>query len=130
MRYEEKLQALWAVCFVVSGIIFALAFWFTPIIGVLAALGYIILYVGLSISFLIVFSGMKRINTHLSTSMNKRREEVLEIQKELKGKYLRKKIDEDAYRRLVERYESELTEIDVKLKELDREHNKAVKPAA
>ena len=31
MNYEEKLLLLWAVCFIVSGIIFALAFWFTPV---------------------------------------------------------------------------------------------------
>jgi uncharacterized membrane protein len=122
MHYEEKLQVLWAVCFIVSGIIFAMAFWFTPIIGTLAALGYIVLYVGLSISFLIVFSGMKKLSMHLSTSLKTRKQEIMEIQKELKGKYLRKKIDEDSYKRLVQRYESELTEIDVKLKEFAREH--------
>ena len=120
MNQEEKLQALWALCFVVSGIIFALAFWFTPIIGVLAALGYIILYVGLSISFLIVFSGMRKLNQHLASTLKTRREEILEIQKELKNKYLRKKIDEDSYRRLIQRYESELTEIEVKIKEHER----------
>lgn len=113
---------LWATCFIVSGLIFALAFWFTPVIGILAALGYIVLYVGLSISFLIVFSGMKRLGSHLSTTLKQRRGEILEIQKELKHKYLKKKIDEESYRRLVERYESELTEIDVKLKEFSRGH--------
>lgn len=120
MDYEEKLQVLWAICFIVSGVIFAMAFWLTPIIGLLAALGYIILYIGLSLSFLIVFSGMKKINMHLASALDRRREEVQEIQKELKNKYLRKKIDEEAYKRLVERYESELTELDVKLKEIKK----------
>jgi uncharacterized membrane protein YhiD involved in acid resistance len=122
MHYEEKLQLLWAMCFIVSGLIFALAFWFTPVIGTLAALGYIVLYVGLSISFLIVFSGMKKLSTHLSTTLKQRRSEIIEIQKELKQKYLKKKIDEESYRRLVERYESELTEINVKVKEIDKGH--------
>jgi hypothetical protein len=120
MNYEEKLQVLWAICFIVSGVIFALAFWLTPIIGLLAAMGYIILYVGLSLSFLIVFSGMKKLNMHLASTLQRRKDEVGEIQKELKNKYLKKKIDEGAYKRLMERYESELTEIDVKLKEIKR----------
>ncbi len=124
MEYEERLQVLWAMCFIISGIIFALAFFFTNIsgvyAGVLAALGYIILYLGLSMAFLIVFSGMKKINMHLASTLKSRKDEILEIQKELKGKYLKKKIDEDAYKRLMERYESELTEIEVKLKEMKR----------
>lgn len=124
MDYEEKLQVLWAMCFIISGVMFALAFFFTNVsgvyAGVLAALGYIILYLGLSMAFLIVFAGMKKINTHLAANLERRRDEIVEIQKELKGKYLRKKIDEDAYKRLMERYESELTEIEVKLKEMKR----------
>lgn len=121
MNYEEKLQLVWALSFIVSGIIFALAFWFTPIIGGMAALGYIILYVGLSLSFLIVFSGMKQINLRLASTLKTRKEEILEIQKELKNKYLKKKIGENSYRNLMEKYESELTEIDVKLKEIARD---------
>jgi uncharacterized membrane protein len=121
MNYEEKLQLLWALCFIISGIIFALAFWFTPVIGVLAALGYIILYVGLSLAFLIVFSGMRKLNYHLATSLKRRKDEINDIQEELRHKYLKKKIGEEAYQRLQERYESELTEIEVKLKEIENE---------
>ncbi len=124
MRYDEKLQVIWAMCFITSGLIFAMAFWFTPIIGVMAAAGYIILYVGLSLSFLVVFSGMKKLSTHMATTMSNRRYEIVEIQKELKHKYLRKKIDEGAYKRLMEKYESELTEIEVKLKELNKDRKK------
>ena len=124
MDYEERLQVLWAMCFIISGMMFALAFFFTNVsgvyAGVLAALGYIILYLGLSMAFLIVFAGMKKINIHLASTLKSRKDEILEIQKELKGKYLKKKIDEDAYKRLMERYESELTEIEVKLKEMKR----------
>lgn len=120
MDHDEKLQLLWAMCFIMSGIIFALAFWFTPIIGLLAALGYIVLYVGLSISFLIVFSGMRKLTRHISSSLEARKEEILEIQKGLKGKYLKKKLGEESYRHLNEKYESELTEIDVKLRELSK----------
>lgn len=124
MQYEEKLQLLWAMCFVMSGIIFALAFWFTPVIGLLAALGYIVLYVGLSISFLIVFSGMKKLGSHISLSLKTRKNEILEIQKDLKSKYLKKRIGEEAYRHLNEKYESELTEIEVKIKELEKSSRK------
>jgi ABC-type transport system involved in cytochrome bd biosynthesis fused ATPase/permease subunit len=125
MNYEDKLQVIWALCFIVSGIVFALAFFFTGIsgayAGVMAAVGYIVLYLGLSMAFLIVFSRLKRMSTHLAATLRHRHSEILEIQKELKHKYLKKKIDVDSYRRLTERYESELTEIDVKLKELNRE---------
>ena len=127
MHYEEKLQMLWAMCFIVSGVIFAMAFWFTPVIGVLAALGYIVLYVGLSISFLIVFSGMKKLSKHLSVSMETRKAEIIEIQKELKSKYLKKKIGEQSYRNLNEKYESELTEIHVKLMELAKDSKRKKK---
>lgn len=125
MNYELKLQVVWAFCFIVSGIVFALAFFFTGISGVysgmLAAVGYIILYLGLSMAFLIVFSYLKRFHVHLADTLKIRRGEISEIQKELKRKYLRKKIGEESYMRLMEKYESELTEIDVKLKEIKRE---------
>jgi uncharacterized membrane protein len=125
MDREEKLQAIWAACFIFSGITFALAFFFTGVsgayAGILAALGYIILYIGLSMAFLIVFAGLKRVSMHLSDTMKHRHEEIKEIQKELKHKYLKKKLDESSYRNLMQKYESELTEIEVKLKELRKE---------
>jgi hypothetical protein len=124
MDHEERMQVLWAMCFIISGIMFALAFFFTNVsgvyAGVLAALGYIILYLGLSMAFLIVFAGIKKLNINFAATLGRRRDEIFEIQKELKGKYLKKKIDEDAYKRLMERYESELTEIEVKLKEMKK----------
>jgi hypothetical protein len=125
MNHEEKLQIVWAACFIISGIVFALAFFFTGVsgayAGILAAVGYIILYLGLSMAFLIVFSRLKSIGTHLSATLKRRREEIVEIQKELKHKYLKKKLDEESYRSLNQRYESELTEIDVKLKEFHKD---------
>ena len=125
MNHEEKLQITWAVCFIVSGVTFALAFFFTGISGVyagaLAALGYIILYLGLSMAFLIVFSGLKSMSEHLAKTLEKRQGEIIEIQKELKHKYLKKKLDVDSYKRLMQKYESELTEIEVKLKELKKD---------
>jgi len=37
MRQEDRLQLIWAGTFIMSGVIFALAFMFTPVIGTLAA---------------------------------------------------------------------------------------------
>ncbi len=124
MDSEQKLQVIWAACFIISGVTFALAFFFTRVsgayAGMLAAVGYIVLYLGLSMAFLMVFAGIKKVGSHLATTMEKRIEEIREIQKELKNKYLKKKLDEESYRHLTQRYESELTELEVKLKELKR----------
>jgi uncharacterized membrane protein len=125
MNHEVKLQILWAVCFIVSGVMFGLAYLLLNISGVyagiMAALAYIILYLGLSVAFLLVFSHIKRISYHLTRTLEFRKNEIVEIKKELQNKYLKKKITEDAYKSLLEKYESELTEIEVKLKELKRE---------
>ncbi len=118
MKREDKLQLIWAVTFVISGIIFALAFWFTPIIGIYAALGYIILYVGLASAFLYVFKHIETLNVNLLETLEERKDEIEEMKKEIEKKYFRKKIDEETFRRLMQKYEEKLTELNVKIKKL------------
>jgi len=118
MRHEDKLQLIWAGTFIMSGIIFALAFWFTPIIGTLAALGYIIMYVGLSLAFLLVFRSMSRLNTEFVGTLKSKKAEIEQMKKSVERKYLKKKIDEQTYRRLVQDYERQLTELEVKIRNL------------
>ncbi len=120
MKHEDKLQLIWAVTFIMSGVIFALAFWFTPVIGTLAALGYIIMYVGLSIAFLLVFRSMTRLNTEFVDTLRAKKNEIEQMKKSIERKYLKKKIDEQTYRRLVQDYEQQLTELEVKIKNLKR----------
>ncbi|HJW97266.1 MAG TPA: hypothetical protein VJ485_03845 [archaeon] len=118
MRHEDKLQLIWAGTFIMSGVIFALAFWFTPIIGTLAALGYIIMYVGLSLAFLLVFRSMSRLNTEFLGTLRSKKDEIEQMKKSVERKYLKKKIDEQTYRRLAQDYEKQLTELEVKIKNL------------
>jgi membrane-bound ClpP family serine protease len=120
LRREEKLQLIWAVTFVMSGMIFALAFWFTPIIGVLAVLGYVVLYVGLAVAFLVVFRGMERLGRHAIDDLEIRRREIVEIKDALEKKFLRKKISRENYEKMVQDYEQKLTEIEIKVKHLKR----------
>jgi uncharacterized membrane protein len=120
MRHEDRLQIVWAGTFIMSGVIFALAFWFTPIIGTLAALGYIIMYVGLSLAFLLVFRSMSRLNTEFVGTLQSKRSEIEQMKKSIERKYLKKKIDEHTYRRLAQDYERQLTELEVKIKNLKR----------
>ena len=120
MRHEDKLQLIWAGTFIMSGIIFALAFWFTPIIGTLAALGYIIMYVGLSIAFLMVFRSMTRLNTEFVGTLKSKRSEIEQMKKSIERKYLKKRIDEQTYKRLAQDYEQQLTELEVKIRNLKK----------
>ena len=120
MRHEDRLQLIWAVTFIMSGIVFALAFWFTPIIGTLAALGYIIMYVGLSFAFLMVFRSMSRLNTEFVDSLKSKKTEIEQMKKSVERKYLKKRIDEQTYKRLVQDYEQQLTELEVKIRNLKR----------
>ena len=120
MRHEDKLQIIWAVSFVMSGLIFIIAFWSAPIIGTLVTLGLIVLYVGLSSAFLLVFRSMSRINTELVDTFRMRKSEIEQMKKSVERKYLKKRIDEQTYRRLIQDYEQQLTEMEVKIKGLKR----------
>jgi integral membrane sensor domain MASE1 len=120
MRQEDRLQLIWAVTFIMSGVIFALAFWFTPVIGTLAALGYIIMYVGLSMAFLVVFRSMTKLNTEFVDTLKNKKNEIEQMKKSIERKYLKKRIDEQTYKRLAQDYEQQLTELEVKIKNLKR----------
>ncbi|RLJ08181.1 MAG: hypothetical protein DRP13_02735 [Candidatus Aenigmatarchaeota archaeon] len=120
MRHEERLQMLWAVSFIISGVVFGLAFWFTPIIGFLAVLGYIILYVGLAFAFLMVFRGMATLNIELMDALKTRKKELEEMKRVVEKKYYKKKIDEETFKKLMQDYEEKLTEIEVKINNLKR----------
>ena len=119
MNQHERAQMLWAVSFVVSGIVFALAFMYSPMIGTLVTLAYIMLYVGLSAVFLIVFKEIESLKKDSIKKLRERKEELEEIESALRGKYYKKRIGEDAYRQIVQDYEKKLTEIEVKLKRLE-----------
>ena len=79
MRQEDRLQLIWAGTFIMSGVIFALAFMFTPVIGTLAAAGYIVMYVGLSMAFLLVFRNMTKLNTEFLVGMGKHDDQFIMI---------------------------------------------------
>ncbi len=120
MRHEDKLQLIWAATFIMSGLIFAIAFWFTPVIGTLAALGYIVMYVGLSVAFLVVFRSMAKLNTEFVDTLRAKKSEIEQMKKSIERKYLKKKLDEQTYRRMAQDYEQQLTELEVKIKNLRR----------
>lgn len=120
IRREEKLQLLWAITFVMSGIIFAFAFWFTPVIGVFAVLGYVVLYIGLAIAFLIVFKGLDKLGRHAVDDLQMKEREIKEIKEALEKKFLKKKISKDNYEKMTQEYEKQLTEIEIKIKRLNK----------
>lgn len=119
-RREEKLQLLWAITFIMSGIIFAFAFWFTPVIGVFAVLGYVVLYIGLAIAFLIVFKGLDKLGRHAVDDLQMKEREIKEIKEALEKKFLKKKISKDNYEKMTQEYEKQLTEIEIKIKRLNK----------
>jgi hypothetical protein len=120
MRHEERLQLMWALSFIISGIIFGMAFIYTPYIGALAVAGYIVLYVGLSSAFLMVFRSMTRINDELIRTLESRKAELEEMKESARKKYLTKRIDRDAFERMGQDYEKQLTEVEAKIHGLKR----------
>ena len=120
MRYDERLQIIWAVSFVMSGVVFAVAFWTAPIIGTLAVLGYIILYVSLAIAFLIVFREIEKLNEQAVDTLKAKEKDIKDVLKELQRKYYKKKLDEDTYNKMTQEYEKELTELQVRMRNLKR----------
>ncbi len=117
-KHEDRLQIIWATTFIMSGVIFALAFWFTPIIGFFAVIGYVTLYMGLAIAFLITFRGLERLQKHVIEDLVERKKEIEEIKEALEKKFYKKKISENNYEGMIQDYEKKLTEIEVKIKHL------------
>ncbi len=118
IRREDRLQILWAITFIMSGIIFTFAFWFTPIIGFLAVLGYIVLYVGLAVVFLMVLKGMEKLEMHVIEDLENKKQEIKEIKKALLNKYYKKRITKESYQKMLQDYERQLTEIEIRIKHL------------
>jgi hypothetical protein len=119
MKQHERVQVLWAISFVVSGLVFILAFMYSPRIGALVTLAYIMLYVGLSAVFLVVFKELENLKKDTLNRLRERKSEIEEIEKALAGKYYRKRIDAPSFRRIMQDYEKKLTEIEVKIKRLE-----------
>ncbi len=119
MNQETRAQILWAVSFVVSGIVFILAFMYSPRIGTLVTLAYTMLYVGLSAVFLIVFREIKILRNDTVRKLKERKEEIEDIENALRGKFYKKRIDEGSFRTIMQDYEKKLTEIEVKLRRLE-----------
>ena len=119
MNHEEKLQLLWATSFVISGVIFAVAIYITPMVG-LFALGYIVLYVGLSLAFMMVYKSLNTVHEGTLDSLKMRKKEIEQIEKEIEKKFYKKKIDKETYDKMIQEYEKQLTEIEVKIKNLEK----------
>jgi len=120
MNQETRAQVLWATSFVVSGVVFILAFMYSPLIGTMITLGYIMLYVGLSAVFLIVFREIESLRKDTLQKLKERKEEIEEIENALRNKYYKKRIDASAFRQIIQEYEKKLTEIEVKIKRLEK----------
>lgn len=118
MNQQERAMLIWSIFFVISGIVFIIAFFFSPIIGIMVTTAYILLYVGLSATFIIVFREISVLKKDTVDTLKDRKDELEEVERALKGKYFKKKIDDASYRHMVEGYEKMITEIEVKIRRL------------
>lgn len=119
MNRQERAQFLWAVSFVVSGVVFILAFMYSPLVGTMVTLAYIMLYVGLSSVFLVIFREIEKLRQDTLQKLKERKEEIEEIEKAIQGKYYRKRIDTPSFKEIMRDYEKKLTEIEVKIRRLE-----------
>jgi len=119
MNQQERAQLLWTVSFVVSGIVFILAFMYSPMVGTLVTLAYIMLYVGLSAVFLVVFREIEKLKKDTLGKLKERKSEIEDIESAIRGKYYRKRIDTPSFKQIMRDYEKKLTEIEVKIKRLE-----------
>jgi uncharacterized membrane protein len=120
MNQQERAILVWSIFFVISGLFFMLAFAFFPLVGAIVTSAYIILYVGLSAVFIMVFREIAVLRKDTLESLKDKKEELEEVEKALKGKYFKKKIDDSSYRSMVQDYEKMITELEVKIKRLKR----------
>ncbi len=120
MNQQERAILIWSVFFVISGFVFMLAFFYSPVLGAMITTAYIMLYMGLSAAFIIVFREIAVLRKDTIDTLRDRKDELEEVEKALKGKYFRKKIDDSSYRRMIEGYEKMITEIEVKIKRLEK----------
>lgn len=119
MNRQERAQFLWAVSFVVSGVVFILAFMYSPLVGTMVTLAYIMLYVGLSSVFLVIFREIEKLRQDTLQKLKERKEEIEEIESAVRGKYYKKRIDTPSFKEIMRDYEKKLTEIEVKIRRLE-----------
>jgi hypothetical protein len=120
MNQQERAILIWSVFFVVSGTVFVMAFFYSPLIGTLVTFAYIMMYMGLSAAFIIVFREISLLKKNTVDTLIDRKDELEEIEKALKSKYFRKKFDDKAYKSMADDYEKKITEIEVKIKRLGK----------
>lgn len=120
MNQQERAILVWSVFFLVSGIVFVMAFMFSPVVGTLVTTAYIFMYLGLSAVFIMVFREISALKEDTVDTLKERKEELEEVEKALKGKYFKKKIDDASYRKMTQEYEKMITEIEVKIERLSR----------
>ncbi len=120
MNQQERVVLMWSVFFVVSGVFFIMAFMMSPAVGTFVTAAYIVLYIGLSAVFITVFREISELKTETAQTLSERKDELEEVEKALKAKYFRKKIDDEAYRKMTQEYEKLITEIEVKIERLKR----------
>jgi membrane protein implicated in regulation of membrane protease activity len=121
MNRQERAMLVWSVFFVVSGVVFMMAFMFSPVVGTLVTTAYILMYLGLSAVFVMVFRELSTIRKETVDTLVERKEELEEVENALKSKYFKKKIDDSSYRKMVQDYEKTITELEVKIKRLGRD---------
>ena len=119
MNQEERAIIIWSTFFVISGIVFILALFFSPVIGAMITLAYIMLYVGLAAAFIIVFREIEVLKKDTIENLTERKEELEDVKSAIKSKYFKKKIDEPSFKKIIQDYEKMLTEIEVKIKRLE-----------
>ncbi len=120
LNRQDKTQIIWAASFVISGIILGLAIWMIPVIGILATASFIVVYIGISAAFLFVFREIESVKADTLEKLRERHQELLEVKKAIQGKYYRRKIDQEAFRSITQDYERKLTELEVKIRKLER----------
>ena len=120
MNQEERAMIIWSIFFFVSGVVFIIAFLFSPVIGTLVTLAYIMLYAGLCAVFIIVFREIETLRRDTIDKLRERKDELEDLKDAIKGKYFKKKIDSTSFKHLMQDYEKKLTEIEVKIERLEK----------
>jgi uncharacterized membrane protein len=119
MNQEERAIIVWSTFFVISGSVFIMAFFFSPVIGTMIMLAYIMLYVGLCAAFIMVFREIESLRKDTVEKLVERKSELEDIKNAIKSKYYKKQIDAPAFKSIIRDYEKKLTEIEVKIKRLE-----------
>ena len=87
-----------------------------PVVGVLAVASFIIIYVGISAAILFIFREIDSLKPGTLDSMRERHRELLDMKKAIERKYYKRRLDQEAFRQIVQDYERQLTELEVRMK--------------